>query len=200
MAPTVSDPAQPALDIETLDLVDGRRAEVRLLNAQDAVTAIAQLGDPDAAGRPLRGGLAIVDENGEIVGVATMGAEERPATRARVMVRADWRRAGAGRLLLRRLAEEGAREGLEWLVGTFPSDDEASARLVAGSGLVVARRAVAGMTTTAIRLTALRSLSLSPVPRRADSLDGADAGITSPRRAANRAGTASAPLKTRAST
>jgi GNAT superfamily N-acetyltransferase len=153
---TVPGPAPPAAAGDVVELADGRPVEVRALGPDETVTALDGLGEPGWTSPTAHGGLAIVDEHGEIVGVAALGDRGSAAARATIVVRADWRQAGAGRLLLSRLVEEGTRRGLDWLVGSYPFDNQAATRLVAGSGLVVARRVVAGTTTAALQLRSSR--------------------------------------------
>jgi acetate---CoA ligase (ADP-forming) len=145
---------------EVQTLRDGRVVTIRPLAASDAAGVEALWRRLDAPSRhrftqlahlpshrardaaiPRPGhaaGIAATDPGGLPGKLLGMARYERTATdtaRFLVFVDADWRRAGLGTLLLRRLAGQARRTGIRRLTGDAPAGDTAMLRLLADLGL-----------------------------------------------------------------
>jgi ribosomal protein S18 acetylase RimI-like enzyme len=88
--------------------------------------------------------------DGEIVGILVCEADELANGHLNVFVKPAWRNVGVGTALVRYMTERAGSQGLAYLTLSFGVANDAASRMLAGSGLVVARRIRAGVEKAAV--------------------------------------------------
>jgi GNAT superfamily N-acetyltransferase len=134
MTASALSPAPAVTPAATVSLVDGRIVTIVRARACEPheVVLEARAGD-------------------EVVGLACCELDPpRRSGRLSVSVAPAWRNVGLGRGLVQQMVEEARALGLLYLAGRHAPSDSAAARMVAGTGAIVARRTGDGLVRVAI--------------------------------------------------
>ena len=87
---------------------------------------------------------------GELVGLLTCEVDARRNGHVTVYVRPEWRSVGIGAALVRRMADRASELGASYLTLSYGVDNHAAGRMMAATGLVIARRVSHGVEKAAV--------------------------------------------------
>jgi GNAT superfamily N-acetyltransferase len=124
-----------ATDLEPtpLELSDGRTIELHEARRQD----------------PGEFGVGAYHD-GELVGLLVCEADEVGNGHLNVFVKPEWRNVGVGTAMVRHMTDWAGGQGLKYLTLSFAVENEAASRMLAATGLVVARRIREGVEKAAV--------------------------------------------------
>ena len=101
--------------------------------------------------------------DGELVGLLTCEVDDRHNGHVTVYVKPEWRNVGIGAALVRRMADRAGDLGSSYLTMSYGVDNHAAARMMAATGLVIARRVSHGVEKAAVFVPPTAAASIAAV-------------------------------------